>query len=167
MKIITYQPIYKNQIIDLILSIQNQEAKIGLMLDEQPDLKDIETSYRKSGGEFWIAVERDSVIGTIALMNKGNGNAVLKKFFVRADYRHKKIGYALYQNLLSFALENGIKQIILDTPSVATTSHRFYERAGFKKISASDLPFAYEYPDRNSYLYLLKLQTSSDRLEPI
>lgn len=157
MKIITYQPIYKNQIIDLILSIQNQEAKIGLTLDEQPDLKDIETNYRESGGEFWTSIEKDSVIGTIAIMNKGNGNAVLKKFFVRADYRHKKIGYTLYQNLLSFAAENGIKQIILDTPSVAIASHRFYEKAGFKKISSSDLPFAYEYPDRDSYLYLLKL----------
>lgn len=53
--------------------------------------------------------------------------------------------------------EHGYKQALLDTPSVATDSHRFYERAGFLKIDPSDIPFEYHYPDRDSYLYLLKL----------
>lgn len=70
---------YKQQIIDLILGIQNNEAKINLSLEEQPDLLDITTCYEKDGGEFWLAVEGDTLIGTLALMNKGNGNAVLKR----------------------------------------------------------------------------------------
>ncbi|MDE6101429.1 MAG: hypothetical protein K2F73_00415 [Ruminococcus sp.] len=45
MEIITYQEKYKQQIIDLILHIQNEEAKISLTLDEQPDLMDINVSY--------------------------------------------------------------------------------------------------------------------------
>ena len=79
MKIITYQEKYKQQIIDLILHIQNEEAKINLSLEEQPDLLDIPNFYQKDGGEFWLAVEDNVVIGTLALMNKGNGNGVLKK----------------------------------------------------------------------------------------
>ncbi len=47
--------------------------------------------------------------------------------------------------------------IFLDTPSVAHASHRFYERAGFRKIDAGQLPVAYSYPDRDSLLYLLDL----------
>lgn len=64
MKIITYQDKYKEQIIDLILHIQNDEAKINLSPEEQPDLLDIPSYYQKDGGEFWIALDGDTVIGT-------------------------------------------------------------------------------------------------------
>lgn len=141
MKITAYQEKYKRQIIDLILNIQNGEAKINLPIEEQPDLLDIPDCYQKNGSEFWLAIEDRSVIGAVALMNYGG----------------KKVGYALYTTLERFARENKIHTIVLDTPSVAKASHKFYERAGFKKIDKSTLPFEYEYPDRNSYLYLLKL----------
>ena len=158
MKIETYREKYKPQIVDLILHIQNEEAKISLTLNEQPDLKDIYSSYQKSGGEFWIAVENGSVIGTVALMYKGEGNGVLKKFFVKKEYRGQRIGYRLYCRLIEFAKKNHINTIILDTPSIAVDSHQFYENAGFRRIDRKDLPFEYGYPDRNSYLYLLNLK---------
>lgn len=153
----TYQSKYKQQIINLILHIQNGEAGIDLTIEEQPDLLDIPYYYQKNGGEFWIAVENNAVIGTIALMNYGNGNAVLKKFFVEKNHRNKKVGYALYMQLKQFVKNNGINVIVLDTPSAAKKSHEFYERSGFVKIEKSMLPFSYDYPDRDSYLYLLKL----------
>ncbi|MCC8014290.1 MAG: GNAT family N-acetyltransferase [Eubacterium sp.] len=157
MEICRYQEQYRQQIIDLILHIQNEEAGIALSIEEQPDLLDIPLFYEKNGGGFWIAVENNEVIGTFAFMNYGNGNAVLKKFFVRADWRNKKIGLALYETVISYLKENNYKQALLDTPAVAKTSHRFYEKAGFKRITNEQIPFQYEYPDRNSYLYLLKL----------
>jgi len=158
MEIIQYQEKYKQQIINLILHIQNDEAGIHLQIEEQPDLLNVPLYYQENGGEFWIAVENGEVIGTIALMNYGNGNGVLKKFFVRADWRNKKLGLALYQTLMEEVIRSGYKQLLLDTPSVARASHRFYERAGFVKIAKADLPFHYEYPDRESLLYLLKIQ---------
>lgn len=157
MKIITYQDRYKQQIIDLILHIQNDEARINLPLEEQPDLLDIPNCYQKSGGEFWLAVEGDTVIGTLALMNKGNGNAIIKKGFVKKEFRKQGILTKLYEILLDFAKAKGIKQIMFDTPSVATNCHRFFEREGYVRIEKSQQPFEYEYPDRDSYLYLLKL----------
>ncbi len=156
MEIIKYQDIYKQQVIDLILHIQNSEAKINLTIEEQPDLLEVPLYYEKNGGAFWIAVEKEKVIGTIAFMNYGSGNAVLKKFFVRSDWRNQKIGYALYEKLITFLKDEKYKRVLLDTPSVATTSHRFYEKAGFRKITKENLPFRYEYPDRDSYLYLLE-----------
>lgn len=153
----TYSGKYDDEIIRLILDIQNSEFKIGLPLQEQPDLKNIQEAYKKKGGEFWIALSGGKVIGTIALMQKGQECAVLKKFFVKAEYRSKKIGAALYEKLLEYAHKTGVKHIILDTPSVAHAAHRFYERAGFYKIEAKDLPVPYTYPDRNCILYRLDL----------
>ncbi|WP_288683618.1 hypothetical protein [uncultured Eubacterium sp.] len=52
MKIETYHGRFENEIISLILSIQNDEAKIGLSLQEQPDLLDILRYYQQQSGEF-------------------------------------------------------------------------------------------------------------------
>ncbi|MDO5649733.1 MAG: GNAT family N-acetyltransferase [Gallicola sp.] len=157
MKITTYQDQYMDQIIDLILHIQNEEAKIDLSIDDQPDLLDIPFYYEKEGGGFWVALEGEKVIGTIACMNESHGNGVMKKFFVLREWRSKKIGLSLYRAFLEYVKMKGFQTILLDTPSVAKASHRFYERAGFKRISREELPFDYEYPDRDSYLYLLRL----------
>ncbi|MCM1126368.1 MAG: GNAT family N-acetyltransferase [Lachnospiraceae bacterium] len=158
MLITDYQEKYKEQIIQLILTIQNQEAGINLSLDEQPDLRDIDFFYTKNGGHFWLAVnEQDEVIGTIALMNKKGGVGILKKFFVRSDCRGQKIGLQLYSSLLNFCTHNNIKTLILDTPAVAAASHRFYERNGFVQITRDNLPIPYDFPDRNSYLYLKRI----------
>lgn len=86
MQIETYRDEYKDDVISLILAIQNGEAKIGLSLDEQPDLKDITQCYIKSGGGFWVMTENGRVIGTIGLMIKGNGCGVLKKFLVKKAF---------------------------------------------------------------------------------
>lgn len=157
MEIITYQEKYKQQIIDLILHIQNDEAKIDLPLEEQPDLLDIPNHYQKSGGEFWLAVEDNTVIGTLALMDMGNGNGILKKGFVKKEYRKCGILTKLYKNLLAYAKNKNMKQLMFDTPSVATDCHRFFEKVGYLRINKNEQPFEYEYPDRNSYLYLLRL----------
>ena len=122
------------------MSIQNEEAKIDLSLAEQPDLTDIARFYQKDGGNFWIALADGKVIGTVGLMMKENGCAVLKKFFVQKAYRSQKVGLALYTQLLTFAAGKGVKHVILDTPSVAHASHRFYERAGFRQITKAQLP---------------------------
>ena len=72
MQIETYSGKY-DEIISLILDIQNNESKINLSLEEQPDLLTIHDSYQKNGGEFWIALDQGRVIGTLGLMKKDNG----------------------------------------------------------------------------------------------
>lgn len=99
MKVEAYSGKYDGEIISLILDIQNNEAKIGLPLSEQPDLLDISRSYRQNGGEFWIALSEGQVVGTIGLMMKERHCAVLKKFFVKKEYRSQKVGLALYKEL--------------------------------------------------------------------
>ena len=157
LQIETYSGKYDGEIISLILDIQNKEAKIDLSIEEQPDLLDINHYYQQDGGEFWIALSEKKVIGTIGLMLKEQKCAVMKKFFVKKEFRSQKTGLALYNELLDFAEKVVVQHIILDTPSVAHASHKFYEKAGFHKINTSELPIAYSYPDRDSILYMLDL----------
>lgn len=158
MQLIEYDKKYHDQVVALILDIQNNEAKIALSLEQQPDLYDIERSYMDKGGNFWLALdENDRVIGTIGVLNKGNGYGILKKFFVQVEYRSQKVGLQLYQALQAFCVAKGFKVLILDTPAVAKASHRFYEKNDFIQITSKDLPIPYEFPDRDSLLYLKKL----------
>lgn len=157
MQIETYSGKYDDEIISLILDIQNHESKINLSLEEQPDLLTIYDSYQENGGEFWIALDQGKVIGTLGMMLKDNHCAIMKKFFVKKKYRSQRVGLALYKKLLEFAEAANVQYIILDTPSVAHASHRFYEKAGFRKINKIELPVPYEYPDRDSILYMLDL----------
>ena len=157
MKIEAYKNKYKEEVIFLILDIQNNEAKISLSLEEQSDLNDIEHCYQAKGGEFWVALDEGKVIGTLGIMMRENHYAVMKKFFVKVEYRSKKVGLELYRQLIYFAKDAGVKHIILDTPSVAKASHKFYEKAGFYKTDVENLPVPYVYPDRDSILYMLDL----------
>ena len=157
MQIEAYSGTYDDEIISLILNIQNDEAGIDLSIQEQPDLLDIELYYQQPGGNFWVALLDGKVIGTIGLMLKEEHCAILKKFFVKKEFRSQKVGLALYEVLLKYAKVAGVQHIILDTPSVAHASHRFYEKAGFHIVRKDELPVSYSYPDRDSILYLLNL----------
>lgn len=110
--------------------------------------------YKK---EFWLALHKGNVVGTVGLMLKEQHCAILKKFFVKKEFRSQKVGLALYRELLKYAESIGVRNIILDTPAVAHASHKFYEKAGFCKIKKDELPISYVYPDRDSILYMLKI----------
>lgn len=90
-------------------------------------------------------------------MIKEDNWAVMKKFFVKVEYRSQKVGLALYKKLLEYAVKMGVKHILLDTPSVAKASHKFYEKAGFNKVDLKDIPIKYTFPDRNSLIYVLDI----------
>lgn len=158
--ITVYNDSYKEEVIKLILHVQNVEYEVGISVKEQPDILDIHSNYINDGGNFWIALnDSGEVVGSIGLQKKNKEVAVLKKFFVYKYYRGKEFGTGkkLYEALLDFAKKQGFSKIILDTPSKATRSHSFYKKVGFKEIDKEGLPINYDYPDRNSIIFLLEL----------
>lgn len=158
--IISYLDEFRSQVLDLILHIQNVEAKVNISAEDQPDILAINAEYISDGGGFWVALnEHREVVGTIGIQRKSPTIGVLKKFFVAAPYRGMRQGPAikLYLTLLDFASERGIRIIVLDTPSIAKRSHEFYKRAGFRQIEKAELPVTYDYPDRDSLLFRLDL----------
>lgn len=158
--IVPFSSQYQKATADLVLHIQNVEAGLGISLDEQQDLADIERHYLLAGGGFWVALDSDDrVVGTIGLLKKTDDVAVLKKFFVKEDWRGggRQCASRLYEALIGFARLHGIRVILLDTPATAVRSHAFYKRHGFERISADDLPVIYDYPDRDSLLFRLLL----------
>jgi len=145
----------QEEIKEFVLNIQNNEFHLGLTEDDQMDLRNI-ADYFLDGG-FWTAKIDGKIVGTIGLQYLNDDNAALKKMFVNKDFRGKELGIAqmLFDTLLDFAKDKNLKNIWLDTPSVANASHRFYERNGFVLSKKANLPDEYSFPDRNSKVYKL------------
>ena len=151
-----YTSIYHQEIIDMILKIQQDEFKLPISIKDQPDLEDIDNFYQKRG-RFWVAIDENRVIGTIGIIDIGNGNAVLRKMFVKKDYRGKDKGVSakLLMQLLKWAAQNDFCRIFLGTTPQFLAAHRFYEKNQFIEISKDELPnnFPIMKVDKKFYRY--------------
>lgn len=140
MNIIEYEEKYKKQVIAFILAIQRVEFGLLIDLKDQPDLLDIQKNYQQRGN-FWLAVEKEVVIGTIALKKLKNNNGSLKKMFVASDFRGEaQVGKQLLMTLFNYAEKNGINPIYLGTNSKFQAAQRFYKKHQFKEIDLMDMP---------------------------
>lgn len=147
----------QDRVREFVLDIQNGEFNLGFESQDQPDLVDTAAFYRN--GCFWTAQMEGELLGTIAIQVLDERNAVLRKLFVKKAYRGGgyRIAGQLLDTLVEFARKKHIHRLWLDTPSVATASHQFYERNGFVLTDKSNLPANYSYPDKNSKIYTLAL----------
>ena len=150
---------HAQQIINLILPIQQIEFGVPITLEDQPDLLDIEKSYQAGGGNFWAALSDEDVVGTIALIAIGNGKGVIRKMFVRKDFRGKEYGIArdLLENLILYCKTENITDLYLGTVDILQAAMRFYERNGFVKIRKQDLPSAFPLMSADNVFYHLKI----------
>ncbi|MPM06010.1 hypothetical protein SDC9_52305 [bioreactor metagenome] len=134
----------QKEIISMILQIQQDEYHLPITIENQPDLLEIEHFYQ-SRGEFWVALDENRVVGTVGILDIGDGNAVLRKMFVKKEYRGGSFGVApmLLGQLLNWAAQSHFHRIYLGTTPQFLAAHRFYEKHGFIEIREDELPAAF------------------------
>lgn len=153
MKIIAFDEKYNNDVIHFVSSIQQHEFHVQITPEEQPDLRDIKGFFKN--GNFLIALDQEKVIGTIGLVDIGNGNGALRKMFVHKDYRGKGVAQQLLEQLLLWAVQHNYTTVYLGTLPILYAAHRFYEKNGFVEIPEQDLPqeFPLNSVDKKFYKY--------------
>lgn len=140
---------YSNQNIDeifqMILNIQINEFNIAIDRNSQPDLDSISEFYQRDKGNFWLAEEDSQIVGTAALKDIGDNIAVLRKMFVKKEYRGKELSVSrlLLDSVLHWGMEKKIGKIFLGTTDKFQAAHRFYEKNGFVEIHESELPVSF------------------------
>jgi Acetyltransferase (GNAT) family. len=157
-EIVSYTSEYQSQITNLIISIQRDEFGIDITLEEQPDLFDIENIYQINDGAFFVALVEGVVIGTFALIDLGNGNGTLRKFFVDSKFRGcaSDASKLLWDKMLAWGKEKKYTSFFLGTTNKFKAAHRFYEKNHFIEINKSDLPtnFPVMVVDEKFYKYM-------------
>ena len=141
-EIVPYSKHYRAGVVDVILPVQQDEFGIPITLDTQPDLLDIPGFYQRNNGNFWVAIDGSRVVGTIALLDIGDGRGALRKMFVSKPYRGSDRGVArsLLQTLLEWCRHRKMSEIFLGTTARFRAAHRFYEKNGFTEIPKAALP---------------------------
>lgn len=137
MKLIAYNDVYKEEVIDLILHIQQKEFQVAINRSDQPDLQDIPKYY----SQFWLAIDvKEGVIGTLGVIKFNESQAVLKRMFLNRSYRGKAVAQKLLEVLVEYCRAEGINEIYLGTLDKFRAAQRFYEKNGFEFIKEEDLP---------------------------
>ena len=146
--------------INLILPIQQQEFGAMITLQDQPDLLTIPTIYQQGRGNFWVALDQNRVVGTIAAIDIGRQQLTLRKMFVAAPYRgkHLGVGQQLLETLLLWATDHQIQEVYLGTIDAFKAAHRFYEKNGFLQITDADLPTTFPKVLGDKIFYRLMLR---------
>jgi GNAT superfamily N-acetyltransferase len=141
-RIETYSKKHQHAVGQLIISIQRDEFEVPITLEDQPDLKNIETFYQTANGNFWVALLNDNVIGTIALIDIGNQQVALRKMFVSKLFRGKphNTGQLLMDEAFRWMVSKNVKEVILGTLDKFIAAQRFYRRNGFFEIAKENLP---------------------------
>jgi N-acetylglutamate synthase-like GNAT family acetyltransferase len=160
MTIEIYTEKYKAEIAALILNIQNNEFNVPVTLADQPDLLDIKNFYFKKNGCFWVATDNEKLIGTIALIDIGNGQAALRKMFVHKDYRGKEkgVGQLLLDTLLDWCKQKNITEIYLGTVEQLHAAKRFYVKNGFVKVDKAALPESFPLMQVDTEFFGLRME---------
>lgn len=155
-----FQSHHQESVEALVLPIQQIEFGVNITREEQPDLMYIGDTFLSGGGNFWVALDGERVVGCVGLVNMGHAQVALKKMFVAREYRGKATGVA--QSLMDTAVQwckgAGIRQIFLGTVEQLHAAHRFYEKNAFVQVAKPDLPATFPLVFVDTKFYRLDLQ---------
>jgi ribosomal protein S18 acetylase RimI-like enzyme len=117
-------------------------------------LQDIAAFYQKGNGNFWLALNENKLVGTMALADYGENRGYLKRMYVDRAYRRQGIARQLLSTMLAFAKAKKYKTIFLGTVKSMTAANNFYMKNGFVKIPALPEDFP-EFGDNVFYKMIL------------
>jgi hypothetical protein len=159
MEVVPFEPRFEQQVVELIVGIQRGEFDIPITAEQQPDLRRIPEYYQTGSGNFWARVE-GRVVGTIALLDIGHGQAALRKMFVHPQQRGARtapLGCSSTRcstgRISKACARSSWERPRSSSPPTASTKH------GFAEIPKQSLPNAFPVMEVDVKFYRLELPT--------
>ena len=158
--VVPFRAEHQDEVVALILEIQRGEFGMPITAEQQPDLMQIPAYYQVRSGNFWVALSGARVVGTISLLDIGDGQGALRKMFVQRDFRGAATGTAqrLLDSLLAWCGARALREIFLGTTPHFLAAHRFYEKNGFDEIAKTDLPRAFPIMEVDTKFYRRRIE---------
>jgi GNAT superfamily N-acetyltransferase len=97
---------------------------------KNPDLDDIAAAY--AGATFLVARRDGRIVGTGALVPRGNGTAEIVRMSVTRDLRRRGLGRLILTRLVEQARRDGLHRVVLETTATWQEVIAFYLDYGFR-----------------------------------
>ena len=94
----------------------------------------IELENRMSEGPIWMAIEDETVVGTVSGVPVGNA-LLVRSLAVLPSERGQGIGELLLVQVENYAYGDGFTRLVLSTTPFLTPAIRLYEQFGFRRSS--------------------------------
>jgi len=93
-------------------------------------------TYDPTTEACWIAERAGRIIGSIFVVDAGNGVAQLRLLYVEGSARGLGVGGMLVDQVIAFARDRGYRKVRLWTQAELVSARRVYARAGFKLVES-------------------------------
>jgi len=115
----------------LIAKVLSDEYPAEAQAYPTEDLEDISSSYGKLGEAFFVAHLDGKIVGTVGVKQEDRRTALLRRLFVDATQRKKKLGGRLVDRAIEFSREVGYEELIFKTTSTMEDAVQLGEKKGF------------------------------------
>jgi len=130
-------------VIKLINSIMNDEFNESVQTYDTDDIEDICSHYEGRSDVFYVAEEPGAgIIGTVGIKNDGPFTALLRRLFLKKEFRGKGYGSELVRCAVDFCRKQGYKKIIFRGTSAMSGAYKTCLKNGFSEKEIFDLPNA-------------------------
>lgn len=96
---------------NLILSILEKEYPFDKSAYQDSDINDISGTYSGEGNAFFVAEKGKHIVGTIGVKQDTKDIAIVRRFFVDANFRKQGFGGALLKKAISFCHATHYKKV--------------------------------------------------------
>lgn len=125
---------------------------------DEPHLTDPEGRIIAAGGQVFVALENETVIGTCGVVPTQPDEFEIVKLAVATSARGRGIGRQLVNACLAHVRQLGARQVVLLSNSRLVAALRLYERVGFRY---APLPASNPYATGDVYMVLDLGQTQN------
>ncbi len=140
----------------LITSIMQAEFPAEASMFPGDDLANIGHAYGSLGEAFFVAVAGKRIVGTIGVKREDERRALLRRIFVAASFRRKKIGSQLLDRAIHFCRDVGYQEIVIRTTTQMASAIDLCTKNGF--MEKARLPIG---PDHQLVKFTLFLKENS------
>lgn len=135
------RPTIPSDVVSILSLISGIYAEYDCLLDVENEDRHLLAPgphFRASGGEFWVVVDQEIVLATVAvLLHEDAGE--LKALYVHPSLRREGWGRKLTELAIEHARRAGKPRMFLWSDTRFLDAHRLYRSMGFEKFGERDL----------------------------
>jgi putative acetyltransferase len=130
-----------NTVKNLISSIMNDEFAESARTYATDDLENTCAHYNGKNEAFYVAEGPDGhIVGTVGIKNDSPHIALLRRLFLKKEYRGKGYGSKLLRHALDFCKTHGYKKIIFRGTDAMAAAYKTCLNNGFNEKDILVLP---------------------------